>query len=300
MKKKQKIIFLIGTSFSGSTIIGSSIIGRSVDYLSEIDRFDTFCRHDTSYALGECTTCSLKGTAQSCRVFGRNRRRKISSKTGIVAQYLELISTCGDVVIDGSKSPDWIMNLVDSGLGEHCEIYAILVARNPVAYSFSDAQATGNPYWQGAIAWRETYAHAIRVILHRQIPMIVMQYEQCFDPFKQQAFTNSLTELCGYALEFKLGGEKSEQHMLGGNMGVYIHANRERLNEIRQLRNFDERESWKFNFYSDPNITESLRWVDIGINPAQDVLSIPGLMDTMGLLGYSLKFVLDYFQVSKL
>nr|WP_314859050.1 hypothetical protein [uncultured Undibacterium sp.] len=299
MKKKKKIIFLIGTSFSGSTIIGASITGKSVDFLSEIDRLDTFNRHNPSHMICECTTCSLLGRAQSCPVFGKNRKKKISSKIGIVEQYLELISTCGDVVIDGSKSADWVMNLIDSGLGAHCEVYAILVARNPVAYAYSDADATGNQYWQGAIAWRETYTHALRVVMHRFIPMIVLPYERCFDTFKQEAVTRALSELCGYSLKFELAGGKSEQHMVGGNTGVYIQMNSDKKNEISLLENYDNGEEWKFDFYRNPVVTESCRWTEIGIETAQSIMSIPGVVDTMGIFGYSVGSIMNYFQVMK-
>lgn len=296
MKQKKKVIFIIGTSFSGSTIIGASITGKSVSFLSEVDRFKVFDRHDPSNTICECTACTLEGSGESCPVFGEKRKRKITTKIGIVAQYLELISTCGDVVIDSSKSPDWAMNLIDSGLGEYCEVYVILVARNPIAYAFSDAQATGNPYWQGAIAWRETYTHAFRVVLHRHIPMISLPYEMCFGELQQQVITRALSELCGYSLKFEFFGGRSPHHMLGGNTGAYIQMNHDKRNEISKLENYDEREAWKFDFYVDPIVTESVRWTEIGVDSALSIMDIPGIVDMMGMFGYSVKFILDYFQ----
>lgn len=299
MKQKKKIIFLIGTSFSGSTIIGASISGKSVDFLSEIDRFSIFNRHEVSHMISECTNCALIGKGQSCPVFGKNRKKKIALQSDVVAQYLELISTCGDVVIDSSKSADWVMNLIDSGLGAHCEIYAILVARNPIAYAYSDALATGNQYWQGAIAWRETYTHALRVVLHRRIPMIVLPYELCFGDSQQLVITRALSDLCGYALNFEFTGGRPRQHMLGGNTGVHIQLNSDKKNEISQLESYDKGDAWKFDFYRDSTVTESLRWTEIGIDSAQSIMSIPGVVDTMGVFGYSVKFILDYFQVTR-
>lgn len=293
--KRKKIVFLVGTSFSGSTIIGGSIHNPETSFLSEVDRFAPFKRHDDNYLINECTTCHSNHIGESCPIFGNKRLQAVSNQNNLISQYLELISPCGEIIIDGSKTVDWIANLVDAGLMNTCDVYCALVSRNPIAYSFSASTALNEPIWVSAISWRETYAHALRVLIHRGIPFLSIRYESIFTQTSANTLSNRLTQLIGEKIDFRLESSISSAHCLGGNLGGYLNNEKFNRDTFNGLTEFNPSETWKFDFYNNEKIKESKRWTEIGYQNACSIINIPGIVDTMNILGFTIESIIKYF-----
>ena len=298
-KPRQKIIFLIGTSFSGSTLIGSSIIHDRAHFLSEVDRFRAFEQYAPDHLIDECTICHSQELGATCPIFGEDRSHAIKARRGLLDRYLELISPCGQLVIDASKNANWISKLVDAGLRKHADVYAIVVSRNPVAFAYSASETTKEPHWVSVSGWRDNYQHSLRTLQHRYIPFIVTRYESIFFDHKQ--IGDSISNLIGLKIKFIPGGDgKSSGHLLGGNLGVHLHNSHFRKNSINSLTEFDSKgEEWKIGYYTQRKPTESTRWTEIEKRTALELLCYPGVIEMAVNLGYSLEFIINYFDTKK-
>lgn len=295
--RRLQLFFIVGTSFSGSTIISNSLAGGGVLSLGEVDRFVPFLRHDLNYQIERCTICGSVEAHEECPIFGKESREKIEKHQSLVDKYLELVSsTNAEIIIDASKSADWVKDLVDGGIRNHCDVYAIVSSRNPIAYAFSAADATKSPYWASVVAWRETYNHALRVLSHRAVPYLVIPYEDIFNPLTAERFVSGVKSLTGGRLGFSLGNFCGGEHALGGNLGVHINNKNFKSSNFLRMKEFTADESWKLDIYQTQVPKESTRWIEIGESTAYSLLQIPGIVDLMGLMGYSVNQLVGYFR----
>lgn len=303
-KTRQKVVFIVGTSFCGSTLLGSSLNSENVSFISEADRFFVFSQHSSEYELHDCSVCALSDLQSQCPVFGQKRVAAIQQHTDIKNKYLELIAPLGDIVVDSSKGSDWSNFLIDGGLGNDVDLFAIIATRNPVAFAFSDNPvafafsdySSGRQYWKSVIGWRETYNHAIRSLIHRYIPYIVVKYEDLFVPEKLNGLIRGLSSLVHNDFQINLAN-RSIRHALGGNLGAYIGSAAGDISSWNKSKTFDSGNEWKMDYpgYKESKITESKRWVDIGKDQCSDLLDIPGVSDLCSLFGYSHRDIYGYF-----
>jgi hypothetical protein len=293
----KKFIFVLGTSFSGSTLFGSSILSHAnnLSFLSEVDRFNVFGRHAKEYSLTECSICATNHAAENCPIFGVSRRQVLQGIEGIVNKYIELVAPARNIIVDSSKSVDWLNTLVDGGLRNHSKVFAIVISRNPVAFAYSNSAATKQPRWKSAIAWRETYQHTLRSLMIRKIPYISVKYDELFHINFLQQIESQLKSFVDDSLKLNLANGQIK-HALGGNLGAYV-AGRSNINTegLTNSQCFDAGDTWKNTYYQAGNVEESKRWVDIGYDNAIQLMEIPGLIDISTLLGYSLGHIISYF-----
>jgi hypothetical protein len=288
-------VFLVGSSFSGSTLLGSSLSDEKVKFFGELDRWAPFKAHPRTHQIDACTVCNMLHKKIECPVFGEIKKVKAIAAVDIVQRYLSVVGRRSGVVIDGSKYVDWLAKLYDNGLMISRDIFAIIVCRNPVAFSFSNSGPMSVPYWESAVSWRETYQHALRVLTHRRIPFIVVQYENIFNITARNNISISIGNLIGSRVKIDLNGSRENIHSLGGNLGSYINAFDIDKRSVENSKEFDENELWKFDYYKKLEPKESTRWVEIGRQNAVSLLSIPGIVDLCSILGYSIDDILSYF-----
>lgn len=166
---KKKITFIIGTPFSGSTLLGN-ILNMIPDttFIGEVNRIRSFGQWEGTIENynNECTICATE-PYRECPVWNKEKLKKIDETSSIKNKYEELISDIKQShIIDGSKSPDWIARVFDSGL--EANFQAIICTRNPWAFALSHKGATMNnngvpaQAFQAAENWRDIYTHALR------------------------------------------------------------------------------------------------------------------------------------------
>lgn len=298
MKAKKKIVFIVGTSFSGSTLLGASLVGdQKISFLSEVDRFALFNRHEPNYMLHSCTVCEMSGDQENCPVFGTKRTEAISQHTTILNKYIELISPLNCNTIDSSKNVDWVNHLFDNKINEFFDICVLVSVRNPIAYSYSESGAISSKYWEGVIAWRETYHHVLRSLIHRRIPFIICPYEMLFIQDAVENINKGLSVLTNHEIHIDLS-QGAIEHALGGNLSAYIAHQPGIDRSWRNAKCFDEGDSWKIdeNPMKKGIITESTRWLDMNKTDAYSLLDIPGVLDLAGLFGYTNEFLASYIE----
>lgn len=261
-------------------------------HAGEVDRLSLFGRYqgaDANYMVEACALCGLDEHAH-CPVWDDLPPAPATARE-TVETYQRLVARGGKpVVIDGSKNPDWLAHLHDSGLNGAS---AILLSRNPLAFAHSHRDATGAPVWAGVEIWRNIYNHALRVLLHRQIPFISLRHaDLAKDP---DGFYGRILEFTG------LGGRvdretffKYETHALGGNVGAFVkykrfNAERFAEQEARANRPIGPTElKDKQTRQKRPEAWRDTAWMaNIPDNEAGAALNIPGVTETMSLLGYS-------------
>ena len=251
--------------------------------------FERYQGADANYMLDNCALCGLEEHAR-CPVWGELPPAPATAQEA-VATYQRLVARGGkEVVIDGSKNADWLAYLHDNGLKSAS---AILLSRNPLAFARSHRDATGAPVWMGVEMWRDIYNHALRVLLHRQIPFIALRHSELTeDP---DGFYARVLDFAG------LGGQVDQQnyfkfdtHALGGNVGAFVrykafNAERYEEREAREQRPLGptEIEDKKAQQKRSGAWRETAWMAEIPDSEAGAALNIPGVTDIMSLLGYS-------------
>lgn len=289
----MRSIFIVGSSFCGSTIIGNTLNSHpQIFHAGEVDRLSLFRRYqgaDETYLLDSCGLCGLNEPAH-CPVWGELPPAPATPEEAVDV-YRQLMSRSGkEVVLDGSKNVDWLTHLHDHGLKNTS---AILLSRNPLAFAKSHGDATGAPVWQGVEIWRNIYNHTLRALMKRQIPFIALRHA---DLLKDPAwFYDRILKFAG------LGGAverdayfKFETHALGGNVGAFVRyqgfdAARYKAREAQGNRPLGAMEiEEKRARQKRGGAWQDSGWMEaIPDGEAGAALNLPGVADIMSLLGYS-------------
>ena len=286
-------IFVIGSPFCGSTIIGNTLNSHpDIFHAGEVDRLALFSRYqgaDENYLLDSCALCGLNEYAH-CPVWD-DLPPPPATPQDAVAIYRQLMARSGKkLAFDGSKNADWLAYLHDNGLREAS---AILLSRNPLAFARSHQDATGAPIWRGVEIWRDIYNHALRVLVHRQIPFIAMRHADMIEA--PDNFYARILEFAG------LGGQvdrenyfKFETHALGGNVGAFVRyqafdAEQYEARETRENRKLRPNEiEYKQAAQKRQGTWQDTAWMtDITDAEMGAALNIPGVTEIMSILGYS-------------
>ncbi|WP_298224356.1 sulfotransferase [Acidocella sp.] len=289
----MRSIFIVGSSFCGSTIIGNTLNSHSqVFHAGEVDRLSLFRRYhgaDETYLLNSCGLCGLDDKAH-CPVWD-DLPPPPATPQEAVSLYRTLMARGGkEVALDGSKNVDWLAYLHDHGLRN---AGAILLSRNPLAFAKSHRDATGAPVWQGVEIWRNIYNHTLRSLITRQIPFISMRHADLTS--NPQGFYARLLEFMG--LDGMVDVEQYFQfpvHALGGNVGAFVryrdfNAQRYEAREAQNKRplgvmEIEEKQARqkRGGTWRDTAWMQSIPDAEAGA-----ALNLPGVADTMSLLGYS-------------
>ncbi|MGE4482512.1 sulfotransferase [Acidocella sp.] len=286
-------LFIVGSPFCGSTIIGNTLNAHPhIFHAGEVDRLRLFSRYhgaDACLSLDSCALCGLNEHAH-CPVWD-DLPAPPTTGGETVSVYRQLMARGGKpVVLDSSKNADWLAYLHDNGLRGAS---AILLSRNPLAFARSHQAATDAPIWAGVEAWRNIYNHALRVLIHRQIPFIALRHADLIEA--PDDFYAKILRFAG--LEGQVDRDnyfKFETHALGGNVGAFVRyrqfdGKRYEEREMRDNRTMVPHEiEYKRSRQKKSGPWRDSAWMsEIPDAEMAAAFSIPGVSEVMSLLGYS-------------
>ncbi|WP_157610353.1 hypothetical protein [Spirillospora albida] len=288
-------VFLVGTLFSGSTLIGRDMTTRIEDahYVGELNNFTQLPGFSHPTSGRECGPCSLLD--RPCGHFTPALRERVSYDD-VLGMHRDLARSLGvRVIIDGSKYVAWLRRAVeqrDARAADRTRMSAIVTVRNPVAFAISHRNRTGEPLWLAAGIWRDTYVDALRTLNTYGLPHMVLRYEDHMaDP------GCSLERLAAFLhLPLEDAPDTTGLHDTGGNWSSFVpYLGRGQLDAfIERLDGAARAEAEAFvkharAYWDDAKPREDTRWYgSLAEGEVNAILSTPGLSDTAGVLGYNL------------
>lgn len=291
-QKKKTVIFILGTSFSGSTLLGRLLAVNTNEFLSELNRFEPFEFAPDYHRISCCAVCDSQGKAEACPIFGEKRKQKIRTQINLLKKFQEFSTVTNETIIDSSKDTAWALALIDSGLRDFFDVQVLISCRNPIAYAFSENEATKTEYWAAALNWRNLYEHAINALLHRKIPFLVVQYEQLFQTDSLKQINLGLSSMLNWNQSLSLTPRTVLSHAIGGNFGVFLGPQSDLGKSERVFHtNFSASDKWKIGFYPSNNFSESRRWSSFAGTQGLSLLNLPGVLDTAFTLGYNVAYL---------
>lgn len=282
--------FLIGTYFSGSTLLGNCLNAHpSIFFAGEIDRLEAFRREPdwTHQREQGCRLCSTEAEA-NCPAWPSEFLEKIRPLDDISAYRAVIERTEAPILLDGSKRIDWLNSLYDSGLTSG--VSAIICTRTPFAFANSNNfGATRAQPIVAATSWRDFYMHTLRSLAGRGIPSIVVRYEDfAFNP------APTIRRVCEFLRIPVDSGMMTywnvESHAIGGNGGAYMRDANFRPSTL------DKREKWKLDYFADKPFGGWIedKWIyELSDAAVRQIMSVPMLNDIASLLGYDLAWFLS-------
>ncbi|MEV0668178.1 hypothetical protein ACIBI3_08385 [Actinomadura luteofluorescens] len=287
-------VFVVGTLFSGSTLLGRDMTTRirSAHYVGELNNFTQLPEYSHKNAARDCGPCSLLG--KECLHFTDALREGVSYDD-ILGMHRRFARSLGvSVVIDGSKYVAWLRRAIEQQLADPANralLNAIVTARNPIAFAISYRNRTGEPLWRGAGIWRDTYVDALRTVNTYGLPHIVVRYEDYIARPER-----SLERLADF-LHLPLDPEPDNTriHDTGGNWSSFVpYVGKEQLEGyIRRLDGPGRAEAEDFvrharAYWNDEKPREDTRWRrGLEAGEVNAVLSTPGVTDLANVLGYN-------------
>ena len=283
----KKAGFILGTPFCGSTLLGNYLNHvNDCIFLGEVDRLRNFSRwpNDPEYYEDGCFICGTH-EVDNCPVWSGvieapNEDRRLGSI------YQDFISKFDqNLIIDGSKTADWLADLVGSGLS--IPVFGIVCVRLPFSFCVSNHGATNWPIHRSAEMWRDIYFHIIRVLTGRNIPFVVVRYED-FSVEPNKSLHNILSML-NYRHEIDFSNfYDTEVHPIGGNSSAY--CSYPNFSSDGWLKKFPE-DKEKMAYWKEKGRSVSVesRWMrDLTDLDLSTIIHTPGLSDLASLLGYDL------------
>ncbi|MFD0856388.1 hypothetical protein ACFQ07_29380 [Actinomadura adrarensis] len=286
-------VFVLGTMFSGSTLIGRDMTTRikKAHYVGELHNYTQVPVLSHPESGAGCGMCNITG--KNCRHFTDELKKEASYEDIFDIHRRLARSLDASVVIDGSKFAAWLQRALrqqGSDPAQWAPVKAIITVRNPVAYSISNRNRTGDPLWRSAGLWRDTYVDALRTVNISGLPSMVVRYEDYMA--NRDASLRRLAAFFGLPLESE--PDNSSIHDTGGNWSSYVpYVNRdqferhiERLGAGRESAESFMRDSRAY--WNDAEPKEDTRWHgSLQSGEANVILSTPGLSDVANLLGYN-------------
>ncbi|GAA4128024.1 sulfotransferase [Actinomadura keratinilytica] len=287
-------VFVVGTLFSGSTLIGRDMTTRikGAHYVGELNNFTQFPKLSHPTSGRRCGPCSLLG--KQCRHFTDALRERVSYDDilGMHGQFARSLGA--SAIIDGSKYVAWLRHAVEqrgADPANRTPVAVIATVRNPFAFAISHRNRTGEPLWRGAEIWRDTYVDALRTVNTFGLPLLTVRYEDYMaDPER------ALERLSAF-LHLPLDPEpdSTRLHDTGGNWSSFVpYVGKDQLAKfIERLDGPGREEAEKFvaharAYWQDGKPVEDTRWHrSLNVGEANAILSAPGLADVASLLGYN-------------
>ncbi|GAA2157219.1 hypothetical protein GCM10009727_66910 [Actinomadura napierensis] len=293
-------IFVIGTLFSGSTLMGRDMTARikMAHYVGELNNFTQVPDFSHKDSGRGCGPCSLLG--KQCRHFTDALRDRVSYDD-ILGMHEQFARSLGvSAIVDGSKFVAWMRRAVEQRAVEQrvadrasrTAVSAIITVRNPIAFAISHRNRTGEALWRGAGIWRDTYVDALRTANFHGLPQLVVRYEDYMADRER-----SLERLAAFLhLPLSPKPDNTSIHDTGGNWSSFVpYVGREQLEKfIQQLHGSGRTDAENFikharAYWNDEKPQEDTRWHNsINAGDAHGVLSTPGLADVASILGYNI------------
>ncbi len=295
----QSVTLLLGSPFSGSSLLGQSLNDiAGIAYAGEIDNMHRFgfpLHQASNHYRSRCAIC-ITHDSYDCPIYPLAPPPVADPATITIADYAEVLSRFGEpFVIDGSKNVDWLWYLHARGLLDVIPTRAILVSRSVWAFAASQSRAGNGDVYQAAEGWRNIYRHALRSVAVLSVPNLLVRHEDFV------ADTDKWLSRAAWFVSDRPHNVHAPKalHCVGGNPSAY--AIREEFDKQGHLRVAPAHERpvslEKFAFFggSDaPRAQAMQRWAKvIDGDQARNILAIPGVMDTMLDLGYDPLRMLD-------
>ncbi|MBF2048253.1 MAG: sulfotransferase [Elainella sp. C42_A2020_010] len=283
--RQKTICFIVGSLFSGSTLLGNSLNGSpEVIFLGETDRLRYFRRYENCPDYYVDQSILSENNHMPCEFWNRAFLTKLKWLSTAEA-FLEIIERTGtSIVLDGSKNIDWLIDLYPS-LIEKYNVVAIVSARNPFAFCSSYRKLNQVSAWAAAEVWRNVYSHTLRCLSSYSIPNILIRYEDfALDP--ERFLQQKLTRFLGIPFHPQMMQYwQVPNYALGGNTGAYL--------QFQQFQHakLDPSEQWKPEYYHNKPFGGwvSERWLDVlDEDQIAEIASLDGVMATAFNLGYNL------------
>lgn len=261
-------IFILGTPFSGSTILGKILSTiDNTQYVGEIDRITQFSMNE--YPNDFCEVCQ----GFNCPIYTKDliKSLEINGPNYHLYQILrEKLSTQN--IIDGSKHIIWFRKIFNSLIADGLNakkmgLKVIVTVRNPISFSYSYNRSLKEeiPYWQISKIWRETYLDIFRTLNILGVDYIIVKNESlCLD---YEHVKGNIENYLNLSIPSLNTFDPRLFHTLGGNPNV---ANKEKKNQSIKLN---------INNESFKKLSE---------NSANQIVSEPGTFDmAVNFFGYS-------------
>ncbi|WP_297696804.1 hypothetical protein [Phenylobacterium sp.] len=285
----MRTVFILGTAFCGSTAVARELArDPRIDTMGEIDRLSPFrawSGQAPDRVLDVCRICGMAGREHDCPVFDQSLIAE-ATEAGLGGYAAVRRRFAAPVALDGSKNPWWMRQVVLSTPG--LDPAAIILARLPWAYAYSDSQAGGYDLTRAVVAWRDVYDGALQITADLGVPSLVIRYEDFI--LNRSAGNAAVSRLFGFTPETTRPAAVGLHHAIGGNLGAFLGMSGIDETAVRATQ-VDEREAFKLE--AEHLRSEELalveRWRgELTAGDFSQVLSVPGVSETAGLLGYDL------------
>lgn len=217
MNISPKSVFIVGTAYSGSSILGAHLHSQfmNVAYIGELSRVQAFRKkYYLDQADGVCQTCLIAG--RDCQIFSEVELKKIGAKSPLEAhRHLAAIYNA-TTVIDGSKHPAWLREFIKENSPLNFKV--LLAVRNPKKYVQSCLDRGIGEAWQAANAWRDTYIDAIRTINTLGLAQLIVRNEDLLQ--NESKILAQVEDFLG--LENRATNKSEVIHTIGGNPAAQI------------------------------------------------------------------------------
>lgn len=218
--------YILGTPYCGSTVFGQALGAHSgAGYLGEVDRV---AGYPADGWPGEsdptCHYCEVRG--EECPVWTPERQASVRSMPhGGLMDYFEA-ELGPQALVDGSKHPRWLANLVAQGAVDPQRTVVFLVVRSPFAYASSHIGQRVRPAWEAANIWRDVYYDAMRIVSRARLPLLVVRYEDFAET--PEVVLRPATAMLGLDYEpDMLYFQHRPRHDIGGNYGALVRADQQ-------------------------------------------------------------------------
>lgn len=273
--------FVIGTPYSGSTILGEYLNNyKGTFFAGELARFEPLHEQNHLYEQASmCLSCAL--TNSKCPVFNEHLQAKMKNSNPIDAHKKLARLTSSDVIVDGSKFVNWLNMATVTDNAKQTDIRAIITVKNPISFvesCLAREENIGVPAHQLANLWRDTYYDCLRSVSTNNISFFIVRNEDFS--------TANPVLLRNIASFLNLQSKKvSPLHAIGGNPGVlegkkFSDEFAQTIEQSKQHSFLIHREFMKrgkIKRFSKPKLNETQK---------SEVLQTPGLVDVAVLLGY--------------
>lgn len=281
----NKVIWFIGTPFSGSTILGQAL-NDIPDFftMGEIDRLPQLGMHPhlPNHSIAECFHCSAAG--KPCMVWTPDFVSSLSDLGFPLYEKIAMQTGCKNVV-DTSKTPYWFLKNSQSDGIQKLENRLIVVhcVRNPLAYADSLARKKIASHRAAISEWIDVNASSLYVIgkVPFPVPVITVRHEN---------FLKNPQKVIEAIKNVSLQGNNSPRlsrpavtgiHDIGGNLATQ-YTTTDGLND-RELRDFG---STIEHIKSHGPLKSDDRWKhNLSIDEKRSLMGMHGLWDLVKILG---------------
>lgn len=286
MAAAQRDVFLLGTGFSGSTLLGNALNGHpEMSYAGEVSRLPFF---GEGVPFEGCFLCHARH--EDCPVFSPSTLRQLEAHGPASAMGILREAFGTPIVVDGSKSSKWFEEIQKQG-GIRNDTRVLLTVRNPFAFAFSARKNSGTTADRAARDWRTAMFNLMRRLNRLGVPYLVVRYEDfAYDP------EPTLRRVCDFLgtgfSPSMLRFWETPIHAVGGNPGAYVWYGFEDIKHLfpteewrAGARDYSKRQ---FGGWVDDKWTRKLPEEDV-----RTIAALPGLVDMAALAGYRVPELLN-------